>query len=140
MRKRTKNMRGVAAVAAAFLCAAFAYALTRSPVFAGDGYELSLGDSSSARILSTDTPALEKLFTPVAGESARWEGDVRRELLCRYRARVLFTEEVCGVVNYYCFSPLLGGGVVLNGETVNLHIAAGNGRTAAGTPVIFGGF
>ena len=44
------------------------------------------------------------------------------------------------IVSYYCRSPLLGEGILLNGERVNLHIAAGGGQTAAGTPLIFGGF
>ena len=140
MRKSKGVLRGLSAVAAAFLCAGFAYALTRSPAFSGEGYEFSAGASSSACVVRTDTPVLYKLFTPVAGESARWEGDMRRALLARYRAEVLFVEEACGVTAYYCHSPLLGGGVLLEGECVNLQIAWDGSRTAAGTPVIFGGF
>lgn len=139
MKKRRAKLGGIVLVAAAFLCAVFAYALTRSPVFAGEGYELSLGGSSSARIIQTQDPALVKFFTPVAGESARWAGDVHGELIARFSAEVLFTETSCGVIHYYCHSPMLGAGVALGGRTVNLHIAVGNGRTAAGTPVIFGG-
>lgn len=139
MRKRTKNMRGVAAVAAAFLCAAFAYALTRSPVFDGEGYELYTG-MSSAGVIVTDAPAAVKLTLPVAGESARWEGDRAAELLERFDAKVLFCEEVCGTRNYYCSSPLLGEGVLLRGVRVNLHIASDGSCTVAGTPIIFGGF
>ena len=35
---------------------------------------------------------------------------------------------------------VLGEGVLLRGVRVNLHIAVSGSRTAAGTPVIFGGF
>lgn len=133
-------VRGVCAVLGAFLCGAFCYALARMPAFGGTGYEFSCGASSSARIVRTDAPVLYKLTHPVAGESARFTGDVSEELLLAYRARVLFCEEADGVCSYYCYSPLLGEGILLNGVRVNLHIAAGKGQTAAGTPVIFGGW
>lgn len=133
------KIKGIAIIGACIACGAFAYALTRSPVFDGEGYELYTG-TSSAEVIVTDAPAAVKLTLPVAGESARWEGDRAAELLERFDARVLFCEEVCGTRNYYCSSPLLGEGVLLRGVRVNLHIAVSGSRTAAGTPVIFGGF
>ncbi len=133
------KIKGIAIIGACIACGAFAYALTRSPVFDGKDYELYTGTSSD-EIIVTDTPAIDKFVTPVAGESARWEGDRAAELLERFDARVLFCEEVCGTRNYYCSSPLLGEGVLLRGVRVNLHIAVSGSRTAAGTPVIFGGF
>lgn len=133
------KIKGIAIIGACIACGAFAYALTRSPVFDGEGYELYTG-TSSAGVIVTDAPAAVKLTLPVAGESARWEGDRAAELLERFDARVLFCEEVCGTCNYYCSSPLLGEGVLLRGVRVNLHIAVSGSRTAAGTPVIFGGF
>lgn len=80
------------------------------------------------------------LSSEVRGESAVFQGDRAEELLRAYRARVLFTEEAAGAVSYYCYSPYLGEGIFLDGECVNLHIAAGRGQTAAGTPLLFGGF
>lgn len=133
------KIKGIAIIGACIACGAFAYALTRSPVFDGEGYELYTG-TSSAEVIVTDAPAAVKLTLPVAGESARWEGDRAAELLERFDARVLFCEEVCGTRTYYCSSPLLGEGVLLRGVRVNLHIAVSGSRTAAGTPVIFGGF
>ena len=133
------KIKGIAIIGACIACVAFAYALTRSPVFDGEGYELYTG-TSSAGVIVTDAPAAVKLTLPVAGESARWEGDRAAELLERFDAKVLFCEEVCGTRNYYCSSPLLGEGVLLRGVRVNLHIAVSGSRTAAGTPVIFGGF
>lgn len=133
------KIKGITIIGACIACGAFAYALTRSPVFDGEGYELYTG-TSSAGVIVTDAPAAVKLTLPVAGESARWEGDRAAELLERFDAKVLFCEEVCGTRNYYCSSPLLGEGVLLRGVRVNLHIAVSGSRTAAGTPVIFGGF
>lgn len=115
--------------------------LSRPPVFeGGSGYELYTGTSSGA-IIETQNPALAKFFCPrVLGESARFEGDRCEELRDRFQAHLLFTEEAAGVTNYYLYSPLLGHGTVLCGEVVNLHIAVCGERTAAGTPLIFGGF
>ena len=111
------------------------------PVFLpGEGYEFSLGASSSAAIVASDDAFAKLTLANVRGESVRYRGDRRGELLSRFRARVLFTEVACGVTNYYCYSPFLDDSVELSGELVNLHIAVGNGQTAAGTPLIFGGF
>ncbi len=126
---------------AAALAAFILYAVRSEPVFeAGKGYEFYLGTSSS-EIVCTETPALSKLFLPqVKGESVRYEGERFKELQEKFDAQLLFVEEAGGVTNYYLHSPKLGSGVLLEGEEVNLHIAVGNGQTAAGTPLIFGGF
>ena len=71
MRKFSRTFFGIAAVIACFACAVFAYALTRMPLFDGNGYEFSVRSSSSAQIVRTDSPYLYKLFHRVAGESAR---------------------------------------------------------------------
>lgn len=132
-------VKGIVTIGACLICGAFAYALTRSPAFDGDGYELYAGTSSDA-VIVTDCPAALKLTLPVTGESARWEGDRAAELLERFEAKVLFCEEACGIRNYYCYSPQLGEGILLCGVRVNLHIATSGNCTAAGTPIIFGGF
>ena len=140
MRKFSRTFFGIAAVIACLACAVFAYALARMPLFDGNGYEFSVRSSSSAQIVRTDSPYLYKLFHRVAGESARFSGNAFEPLRARFRAEVVFTEESCGVVNYYCFSPLLGKGIALCGEEINLHIAVGKEQTAVGSPIIFGGF
>lgn len=133
------KIKGIAIIGACIACGAFAYALTRSPVFDGEGYELYTG-TSSAGVIVTDAPAAVKLTLPVAGESARWEGDRAAELVARFEAKILFVEETCGITNLYCYAPQLGGGIALGGEVVNLHIASDGSCTVAGTPIIFGGF
>lgn len=133
------TVKGIAAIGACFVCGMFAYALTRSPVFDGKDYELYTGTSSD-EIIVTDTPAIDKFVTTVAGESARWEGDRAAELVARFEAKILFVEETCGITNLYCYAPQLGGGIALGGEVVNLHIASDGSCTVAGTPIIFGGF
>ena len=128
-----------------FLCvlsALFALALHSSPVFGrGEGYEISLGASSSAEQIVTENPLLVKLLCAgEKGESVRYEGDRYEELKSSFDAELLFTETEGSVTNYYLYSPKLGGGIALGGYLVNLHVAVRENRTAVGTPVIFGGF
>lgn len=123
-------------------CALFLYALSRAPLLPqGESYTFYLGESSSARAVSASLPALEKLcLTDVKGESAVYSGDRYEELKSRYRAKLLFTETVEDVTSYYLYSPAFPTCVELNGCLVNLHIAVSEHKTAAGTPIIFGGY
>ena len=141
MRRFLCFLRAAGTVLGCIACAVFALLLLHAPVFAGgEGYEVYYGDSSSCLIERTDEPLLTKLAGGVKGESARFAGDRYEELKARFHAELLFEEEACGVTNYYLYSPDLGGGVYLNGYLVNLHIATGKEETAAGTPLIFGGY
>lgn len=134
---------GVAAVLGCFACALFAFALLRlSPAFEkGTGYEFYLGANSSSLMVKSDCPAWDKLrLGRVAGEKTEYENAEREQIESKFHARLLFTEEACGVVNYYYYSPDLGACVYVNGYCVNLHIAVSQSRTAVGTPLIFGGY
>ncbi len=140
MRAFLRGICGIFIVAVAVLCGGAAAILLHAPVFEnGKNYELYLSPSSSALTVVSGCPALDKPKFSVRGESVRYDGDRRDALLERFHAEVLFTEEAAGVINYYCYSPLLGGTVGLCGRAVNLHIAVSNGQTAVGTPLIFGG-
>ena len=124
MRKFFRGIQAMGVVALALLLAAGAALLLHAPLFLeGKNYELYLSPSSSSLVLLTDDPVRDK----------------KDELIARFRAAILFTEEAAGVTNYYCYSPLIGGGIALNGYTVNLHIATSQEQTAAGSPIIFGG-
>ena len=138
-----KRAAKLVAVLLACLAAAGAlFVLRHAPSFAGaERYTLFLGENSSAEAVVLEGDALPLLLSSnVRGESAVFQGDCAEELLRAYRARVLFIEKAAGTVSYYCYSPLFGEGLLLNGKRVNLHIAAGRGQTAAGTPLLFGGF
>ena len=141
MRRFLQLLKTTGIIVLAAGCVLFALLIAASPVFEqGEGYELSLGSSSSARQIFTDCPALDKLLHTVKGESVRYVGNRYEELKNRFHAELVFTEEACGVTNYYCYTPLLGSCVSVNGYDINLHIAVSEGQTAAGTPLIFGGF
>lgn len=142
MRRFCTALRECAVVAAAVACVIAVMVLFAAPVFrAGESYTLYLGGSSSALAVETEHPLQDKtLFQNVAGESTVYDGNFYREIKERFHATLLFTEEVCGVTNYYLYSGQLCGGVYLNGERVNLHIAVSAEQTAVGSPLIFGGF
>ena len=79
----------------------------------------------------------------VKGESTVYgAGDTTAAaLLAAFEAQLYFCEEAAGTTGYYAYSPLLGEGVALGGYTVNLHVVVrADGKTAVGTPLIFGGF
>lgn len=66
--------------------------------------------------------------------------EIARNILERYKAKTLLTEEVDRIVSYYAYTPLLQGGLFLQGVRINLHIAISQTRCVVGTPVIFGGY
>lgn len=123
-------------------CMVLLFLLCRAPVFErGEEHTFYLGDSSSAFSVRTNAPVRAKLLLgDVKGESVVYDGDQYEKLKEKFRAKLLFSETVCGVTSYYLHSPLLGKGLELNGHIVNLHIAVSGEKTAAGTPLIFGGW
>lgn len=140
MRGRVGRIRSVIVILCCIACAGFFLLLSFSPVFRGGyGYELYTG-SSSGLVVRTETPFSDKLKFHAKGESVRYNGDRSKELIEVFRGRLQFTEETCGVKNYYLYSPFLKVGVFVNGKYVNLHIAVNAEQTAVGTPLIFGGF
>ncbi len=142
MRKFFTAVKGIGIILTAVVCAFMLYAIGNTPVFeAGQAYTYYLSANSSALAVQTQSPALKKLsLGKTAGESTQYIGDRYRELCEKYRAELLFEEHVCGIANYYLYSPLLGSGVLLDGYAVNLHIAVGEETTTVGTPLIFGGY
>lgn len=141
MRKFLRNAIGTLFTLSVIACLVFLYLLINAPAFEnGEGYTFYLGKNSSALAVQTDTPAFTKLSLNVYGESVQYDGDRLEELIQKYRAKLLFTEEACGVKNYYFYSPLMSSSVELAGVAVNLHIAVSEQKTVIGTPLIFGGF
>lgn len=142
MRRFFRRLASLFCLLLAIACGLFLFVLYRTPAFGkGASYAFYRGGSSSAERVESNSPALDKLLLgKVGGESTCYAGDRYQALKAKYRATLCFTEEACGIVNYYLYSPLLGDGVRLNGSSVNLHIAVSAERTAVGTPLIFGGY
>lgn len=140
MRRLFSAFKAFVLTALVAACVFFAYALAHAPAFTeGERYEFYTGTSSDTVLLSRSP--LDKLFlAETKGESVRYHGDRAQEILQKFDAEVLFIEEAAGITNYYCYSPALKNELALNGKRVNLHVACDGRETAAGTPLIFGGF
>ena len=99
--------------------------------------------SSSSQAFVKQTLSFDDLFC-LKGEKVSFACENEKEalavLLDRYKAQVLFIEDVGGVRSYYCVSEKWQDGVRLNGVFINLHIAFDGERCALGSPIIFGGF
>ena len=87
-----------------------------------------------------------KDFARITGESVRFERgegtaeEIAREIADKYGAEILFTEEAAGVTSFFAYTSAWDNGVVVNGQTVNLHVAVAETQCAVGTPIIFDGF
>lgn len=102
-------------------------------------------DSDSSQGLRKTELAL-KDFSRITGECVRFEREegvaeeIAREIAEKYGAEILFTEEAAGVISFYGYTDAWDCGVVVNGQTVNLHVAVADTQCAVGTPIIFDGF
>ena len=110
-----------------------------------DGEREFFLDSASSQGLRKESLSLRD-FSRIRGESVRFAlngeagGNVLQNLLDEYGATVLFSEDVGGVVSYYCYTPKWGNCIDVGGQTVNFHVALSEETCAVGTPIIFGGF
>ena len=114
------------------------------PLFEGAAYYQFYAGSASSQA---------QIFTAEGEDAARVKGGVRAlageaafyargaDALAQAEALggvFLFAQRNADCADYYYFSPRLGGGVVLEGQLVNLHVRLGGGGGAVGTPLIFG--
>ena len=102
-------------------------------------------DSDSSQALRKTELSL-KDYARITGESVRFARgeenaeEIAREIADKYGAEILFTEEAAGVISFYGYTSAWERGIVVNGQTVNLHIAISDTQCAVGTPIIFDGF
>lgn len=148
--ERARSLSAVRAflpVAAALFCAALLILPQRAavrPLFEGAAYYQFYAGSASSQA---------QIFTAEGEDAARVKGGVRAlageaafyargaDALAQAEALggvFLFARRSGACADYYYFSPRLGGGVVLEGKLVNLHVRLGGGGGAVGTPLIFG--
>lgn len=140
-----------------YVTAVFALALSLCFCFGVRfGYACKLSALSGKRTFYLDYASSQALRSPyleikdifrVKGESVRFALDDAREreaivgeIVEKYDAEILFTEEACGTISFYCYAPALYTGVCVRGMTVNLHIATTEKTCAVGSPIIFDGF
>ena len=102
--------------------------------------EYYLYTSSSQAVIKSDVSILDLPF--VRGESVRINSadGVLEDVFIKYSARIVKVEEFAGGVSYYCYSPKLKKGIVIEGVAINLQIAVKGESLVLGTPIIFGGY
>ncbi len=120
----------------------FAIAFLNTTAFPFEGgKEYYLYTPSSQSQIKKQVSVLDLPF--IRGESVTIESasnELLEELLTKYGATVVKVEEFLDGVSYYCYSPKLKGGLVIDGRMVNLQVAVKGERTVLGTPIIFGGY
>jgi hypothetical protein len=104
-----------------------------------------LDSASSQGLLKDKISWLD--FPRVRGESVRYSRqeqtsneEILRFIVEKYHATVLFSEEVDGVVSYYCYTDEWTDHVRVEDKKVNLHVAISTAQCVVGAPIIFGGF
>jgi hypothetical protein len=104
-----------------------------------------LDSASSQGLLKDKISWLD--FPRVRGESVRYSRqeqtsneEILRSIVEKYHATVLFSEEVDGVVSYYCYTDEWTDHVRVEDKKVNLHVAISTAQCVVGAPIIFGGF
>lgn len=99
--------------------------------------------SSQAKIV--ENLRFEHLFS-IKGESVRFavtkyeRETVAENVLKKYGAQLVFVEQTGETVCYYGITPRFGQGVLVNGKSVNVHVAVSQTECIVGYPIIFGGF
>ena len=107
-----------------------------------DGEHTYYLDSTSSQALQKQTLTIFDCLR-VRGESVRFfcdDENVAQTLAKMYDAKIVHVETVDGVTSYYGYTQQWLGGVCVQGQKVNLHIAVRGNTCVVGSPVIFGGF
>lgn len=127
---------------AAAACIAAAALPARLCFTQGESYTFFCGNSSAdCKIVTSDSNAALYRLTlkNICGESTVYPALDIQSFLSEVNGEILFIEELCDSVNYYCTADLPYT-VMLYGEQINLHICVkANGVTVA-SPIIFGGY
>ena len=112
--------------------------------FTGEGeLYLNANSSSNGIVVDENQTGIEKLksIMSVKAENVFFDGKCDlEEILSKYNARIVMTESIGKITNYYCRAYSLGFGVYLKGRLVNLHIAVADYGFTIGTPIICGSF
>lgn len=138
--------KGIFAAAAAGTCALFAAAVSAFPLENADYYLYSPSSQAQMKknLTLAELPYLQGQSGVYTLEEEGLEGlsaeQIAKKIEKEFGAKLLFTEEACGAVCFYCYSPRIPQSVQLYGQRVNLHIAVRQETVAVGMPLIFGGY
>lgn len=130
-------------VLAAFVLAAVALLPSRLCFKGADSYTFFTGNTSKdckEVVAEKNADELKLSLSDISGECATYSSLDLDTLLNSVNGEVVFKEEVCGSVNYYCKADLPYS-VNLYGEQINLHVCfKEDGSVKVASPIIFGGY
>ena len=123
-----------------FLAVAFALRLQfLLPLSTLTGERTYYLNSPSSQAVCVRSLGVKDIFR-VRGQSVRLDIPLApTEIAERYGASLVKTERTGDIVSYY-YRVSGRGGVCVDGEIVNLHIAVSPTQTMVGAPLIFGGY
>ena len=148
------RLRGFLRMAGAVCLAAACLVVVRwmeNPYGKSSGFALCAGreyylysPSSQAKIVKSASFA-ESFYLTGEKSVFLFPSDLEAEkyvcaVLAEQHATIAFEEEVLGGRSIYAYAPKRGGGVLLSGQRVNLHLVLRGSRVCVGTPIIFGGY
>ena len=96
-------------------------------------------DSPSSQAVCVRTLAFGDIFR-VRGQSVRLDAPLQPTEVAKRYGAILVKKEVVGDTVSYYYRVAGRGGVCVDGEIVNLHIAVSPTQTTVGAPLIFGGY
>ena len=103
-----------------------------------------VSNSSNAEIVSLDKNEVSLCFSKV-GEACLLEEKLDvNEILLRFNAKLVFTEEIDGEgykgTCYYAYTEEIRYEKIIDGKKINLHIYSCEEYVKVGTPLIYGSF
>ena len=104
-----------------------------------------LGEKVSAVKSGKSSGVIEEIlnfpFNDFLGTYKQFSVDYKySSLLKKYRAKLIFIEEIDGVKNYYYYSNKLPNFEVIKNKKINLQFAIASDRVVVGTPIIYGSY
>ena len=106
-------------------------------------YDGEAMDNGIAKVVQVTDDVAQVLYSAryVDGVTAVLPSDTDvGRLLTKLRANVLSTSKCGDIVEYCCYSPVVRGGVTVDGQTVNVQIAVTDVGVYVGVPLLLGAY
>jgi hypothetical protein len=107
-----------------------------------DGEYIPNGSGAIVKTTFADYPSALANCTAVKGTSIEFAGtpsDINA-ILSRLEVTVISSDGAADVASIYGYSPLVKGGIAVDGHVINIHIAYSGGTVSIGSPLILGSF
>ena len=104
----------------------------------GGATESYLYRNSSTAVVTDDK--VKAFFSLSTGERIALNGEDYQSVLCKYGAKIVFTEQAEGGQSIYAYSDKIAFLKVVNGEKINMQIFVKDGNMKVGFPLIYGSY